>query len=90
MAYPSTEINDFRAQVERLVDSLRRINAVIAIVEDQGADDAARQAFFSGEFGEGTNNPDITFAEFGQGVAAARNIRTAWEANKLALAKLLP
>lgn len=89
MAYPSTEVNRFRTEATAFVNELRQIDAVLAIVEDHGVDDAARQAFFQAEFGVDANNPDITWAEFAAGVQALRAIRTAWGTNKLAIAKLL-
>ena len=89
MAYPSTEIDRFRGTVQQTVDNMRRIDALLAIVEDHGADDAARQAFFQAEFGAESNNPDLTWAEFGKAIIALREIRTAWNSNKYAIAKLL-
>lgn len=88
MAYPSTEIDRFRTQVARTVENMRDIDALLAVVEDHGATDTARQAFFEAEFG-GTNNPDITWAEFAAGILALRAMRTAWATNKYAIAKLL-
>lgn len=89
MAYASTEIGKFRGQVGSLVNALRDIDAALAIVEDQGATDAERQAFFQAEFGVDSNNTDITWAQFAQGVLAVRAMQTAYETNKLSLAKLL-
>lgn len=89
MAYPSTEIDRFRSNVQRTIEAMRGVDALLAIVEDHGADDAARQAFFDQEFGPDSNNPDITWAEFGQAIIALRAIRTTWTANKYAIAKLL-
>ena len=89
MAYPSTEVDRFRNQVRQTVENLRDIDALLAVVEDHDADDAARQAFFAGEFGEGSNNSDITWAQFGAGIQALRAIRTAWGTNKIAIARLI-
>lgn len=86
MAHPTTEVNRFRMAVTELVDDLRDLDAILAIVEDHGATDAERQAFFASVFGQ---ESDITWAEFAQGVMALRGIRTARDTNKLALAKLL-
>lgn len=89
MAVPATESIRFRDAVTLFMTNLRDIDRVLAIVEDQGVDDAARQTFFQAEFGVGTNNPDITYATFAAGVVALRAIRTARDAQKLAMAKLL-
>lgn len=89
MAYPSTEIDRFRSRVQQTVDNMRDIDALLAIVEDHGATDAERQAFFQAEFGADSNNPDITWAQFGAAIIALRAIRTAWTTNKHAIAKLL-
>lgn len=89
MAYPSTEIDRFRGRVQQTVDNMRDIDALLAIVEDHGAPDAERQAFFQAEFGTDSNNPDITWAQFGAAIIALRAIRTAWTTNKYAIAKLL-
>lgn len=89
MATPSTEVVRFRDAATKFIEDMRDIDRVLAIVEDHGADDAARQAFFTAEFGVGTNNPDLTWATFANGVIALRAIRTARDAQKLALAKLL-
>lgn len=88
MATPSTEIDLFRRQVTRLQDTLRELGALTAIVDEQGQDDSERATFFQGEFGDGTNNPDITWSEFVAGVTAIRNLETAYDSNKLAIAKL--
>lgn len=89
MAVAATEIVRFRDAATKFIDDLRDIDRVLAIVEDHGVDDAARQAFFTAEFGSGTNNPDLTWAIFANGVIALRAIRTARDAQKLAMAKLL-
>ena len=89
MAYPSTEIDRFRQQVARTVENMRDIDALLAVVEDHGSTDAERQAFFAAEFGEGTNNSDITWAQFAPRILALRAIRTSWGTNKFAIAKLL-
>ena len=89
MAIPSTEVNRFRSQVERTIEAMRGVDALLAIVEDHGATDAARQAFFDQEFGADSNNPDITWEEFGAAIIALRAIRTTWTQNKYAIAKLL-
>lgn len=89
MAVPSTEVDRFRNQVLAAVNAMRGIDALLAVIEDHGADDAARSAFFDQEFGVDSNNPDITFAEFAAGLTALRAMRTAWGTNKYAVAKLL-
>jgi hypothetical protein len=89
MAYPDTEVNRFRLQVGRTIEAIRDIDPLLAIVEDHGATDQERQAFFAEQFGEGTNNSDITWAQFAAGILALRAIRTAWGTNKFAIAKLL-
>lgn len=89
MAYPSTEVANFRGEVTRTVAAMRRINTQLAIIDDQGADDPARAAFFQNEFGPDSNNPDITWPEFVAAVVALRNLQTAWEANRIALSKAL-
>lgn len=89
MANPNTEVERFRTQVTQFVDNLRDIDALLAIVEDHGATDAERQAFFEGQFGVDKNFPDLTWATFAQGVIALRAIQTARNTNKIALAKLL-
>jgi hypothetical protein len=86
MAYPSTEVNRFRDKVTSFVENMREIDAILAVVEDQGVDDAARQAFFTLVF---DGSYDINWATFAAGVVALRAIRTARDANKLAIAKLL-
>ena len=89
MAYPSTEVDRFRSQVNRTVENMRDIDALLAIIEDHGEDDAARQAFFENEFGDPSNNTDITFQEFAAGIQALRTLRDAWSTNKYAIAKLI-
>lgn len=89
MAYPDTEVNRFRAQVGKTIEAIRDIDPLLAIVEDHGATDAERQAFFATQFGEGTSNADITWAQFAAGILALRAIRTAWATNKGAIVKLL-
>ena len=89
MAYPSTEADRFRSQVNRTVENMRDIDALLAIVEDHGVDDPARLAFFGDEFGVDSNNPDLTVNEFAQGIQALRDLRTQWEASKYAVAKLI-
>lgn len=89
MAIAANEIGKFRDEATRFIDRLRDINAVLDIVEAHGADDTARQAFFQGSFGEATDNPDLTWTEFASGVVALRAIRTEYETQRLALAKLL-
>lgn len=44
----------------RTIEAIRDIDPLLAIVEDHGATDAERQAFFATQFGEGTNNSDIS------------------------------
>lgn len=89
MAQPSTEILRFRAAATTFINDLRDIDSILAIVEDHGANDTERQTFFQAEFGEASNNADLTWTTFAAGVTALRAIRTARDANKLALAKLL-
>jgi hypothetical protein len=89
MAQASSVISTFRSQVEKTVEDLRSIDPLLAVVEDHGVDDAARQAFFAGEFGPDSNNQDITWTEFAQGIAALRAMREAWTANRYAIAKLI-
>lgn len=89
MAFSSTEVGRFRDRATDFINALREIDEVLSIVEDHGANDADRQTFFQAEFGANSNNPDLTWATFAQGVTALRAIRTARDANKLALAKLL-
>lgn len=89
MAYPSTEVDKFRAQVQRTVENMRDIDPLLAIVEDHGTTDAERQAFFQDEFGADSNNTDLTWAQFAAGIVALRAMRTAWATNKYAIAKLL-
>lgn len=86
MAHPTTEVNKFRGLVTQFVEDFRRIDAILATVEDHGVDDAARQAFFAEVFAP---EYDIDWATFAQGVVALRAIRTARDANKIALARLL-
>lgn len=89
MAIPANEISTFRTRVRGVVDSMRGIDSALAIIEDFGADDAARQAFFEASFGAATDNPDLTWAQFAQGIIALRAMRTAWNTNKLATVRLL-
>lgn len=86
MAQPSTEVNNFRGRVNGLMQSLRDLDEILAIVEDQGADDAARRTFFESVFAA---EYDITWNQFAAGVVALRAMRTARDTNKLAIAKLL-
>jgi hypothetical protein len=88
MALPATEIGNFRTRVNGLSDALRAIDSALAIIEDFGADDAARQAFFESSLGANTDHPDLTWAAFAAGVVGMRNMRTAWNTNKLAIVKL--
>lgn len=89
MAVPANQVNVFRTRVVTTVDALRGIDPLLAIIEDAGVDDAARQAFFQASFGAATDNPDLTWAEFVAGIIALRAMRTSWNTNKLATAKLL-
>lgn len=85
MAHPTTEISRFRDRVTAFVDDLRELDAILAVVEDHGTNDSERQAFFESVFAGG----DISWTTFAQGIVALRAIRTARDANKVALAKLL-
>lgn len=89
MAVPSTEINHFRSEMRAQVQAMRAIDNRLAIIEDHGANDAERQAFFEAEFGPDSNNPDLTWTEFATGIVGVRALRTAWDTNKEAIAKLL-
>jgi len=89
MAVASTELNNFRSKVRSLIESMRDIDDLLAIIEDHGANDAARLAFFSGEVGTDTNNPDIDVTELTDGIVGIRALRSAWESNRLDIAKLL-
>lgn len=89
MAIAANEINRFRSRVGDVVDSLRDIDSTLATIEDFGANDAERQAFFQSSFGGATDNPDIDWATFAQGIVALRAMRTAWNTNKLAIVKLI-
>lgn len=86
MAYPSTEIQRFRSKVTSFVEDLRDLDEILATVENHGADDAARQDFFTSVF---TPENDITWAAFAAGVVALRAMKTARDTNILAIAKLL-
>lgn len=85
MAQATTEAVRFRTAVTQFVADLRGLDAILAIVEDQGIDDAARQTFFQSVF----TGSDIDWNTFAAGVVALRAIRTARDANKLAVAKLV-
>lgn len=89
MAEPITVVSRFRDGVQRTADNMRAIDALLAIVEDHGVDDAARLAFLADMFGEGNPFPDITTNQFAAGIVALRNLRTAWATNKYAIAALL-
>lgn len=89
MAQPANQVGTFRSRVADTVDAMRGIDRTLAIIEDHGADDATRQAFFQSVFGGATDNPDLTWAEFAAGIIAMRALRTAWNTNKLAIVKLL-
>jgi hypothetical protein len=86
MAHPTTEVAKFRSRVTQLVEDLREVDAILAIVEDHGTNDTEREAFFTSIFGA---EYDISWTTFANGVVALRAIRTARDANKIALAKLL-
>lgn len=88
MAHPSTEIGRFRDRVTRFHDALRDLDEILAILEDHGTNDTERQAFFAPVF-DAAQNYDITWSTFAAGVVGLRAIRTARDANKLAVAKLL-
>lgn len=88
MALPANQIENFRNGVSGTVDALRGIDSILARVEDFGSTDAERQAFFQASFGPDTDNPDLTWADFAQGILALRAIRTAWIAQRLAIVKL--
>lgn len=89
MAQAVNQVNTFRTRVAGTVDALRGIDSLLAVIEDFGADDVARQAFFEASFGAATDNPDLTWAQFAAGIIALRAMRTAWNTNKLATVKLL-
>lgn len=89
MAEPIKVVRNFREGVQDVADNMRAIDGLLAIIEDMGADDAARLAFLAGMFGEGTPNSDITQNDFAAGIIALRAMRTAWGTNKYAIAKLL-
>lgn len=85
MAFPSTEINRFRDRVTVFMDDLRELDVILAVVEDHGTNDAARQTFFESSLA----GQDIDWSAFAAGVVALRAIKTARDANKLAIAKLV-
>lgn len=89
MAVPGIQVDKFRYEIGPYVTSERELDSILAIIEDHGADDAARAVVFETLFGVGSNNEDITWAEFVAGIFALRAMQTAWEANKLAIVKLL-
>ena len=89
MAKPDIQSTNFRYKVNGLVEHLRDINSVLAIVEDFGATDQERAAFFNDAFGDGTENADLTWAEFATGIQALRDVRASWEAGKIDIAPLL-
>jgi hypothetical protein len=89
MAYPAREVNKFRSRVQTTVNNMREISEVLAIIDNQGADDTARAAFFDDAFGAETDNPDITFNQFVAGITALRAVKAAADANIVAIAALL-
>lgn len=86
MSYPAIEVNRFRDEVTLYMNHLRDLDRILAIIEDQGADDAARQTYATPVFDA---SYDLTWAQFASGVVALRAIRTARDSNKLAIAKLV-
>ena len=88
MALPAQEISNYRSRINSLTDAMRSIESAMAIIEDFGADDAARQAFFESSLGANTDHPDLTWTTFALGVVGVRNLRTAWNSNKLSIVKL--
>ena len=88
MALPAQEISNYRSRINSLTDAMRSIESAMAIIEDFGATDAERQAFFESSLGANTDHPDLTWTTFAQGVVGVRNLRTAWNTNKLAIVKL--
>jgi ribosome-binding ATPase YchF (GTP1/OBG family) len=91
MAQPVEEVLKFRNKVNELVDDLRDIDAVLAVIEDHGDTDAERAAVFNvdGVFGIDTDNKDLDWATFASGLQAIRDVRTAWDAGKSDIVKLV-
>lgn len=83
-------VNEFRAGIRELSDNMRAVDGLLAIVEDMGANDTARIAFFTGIFA-GQENPqhgDITEAQFVAAILALRNLRATWNVEKFAVAQV--
>jgi len=86
MAYPDTELVEFRKRLTSFLDGLTQIDHVLAPVEGAGADDTERQAFFDTWIAA---NPDydITSVELIDIVTTLRSVRTSIDNNLPTLAK---
>lgn len=87
MAQPSTVLNDTRRRVTSLVESLYEVDAILHVIEDTGADDGERAAFFA-SYIDTQEAYDITSAEFLAAAVTLRELRTWLETNRPILAKL--
>jgi hypothetical protein len=86
MAIPSRELEKFRREFTKIVDSTNQISAALAIIEGVGADDAARIAFFT-PFFEATPDYDVIASQFFDGIVKLRELE-AWLKDPLNRVKL--
>ena len=87
MAQPSTQMNDFRSRMERLLDGLNYINDVLAPIEGGGDTDAEKAAFFAPVL---VAEYDITLAELNAAVTKLRELQVWHATNLVTLAKMRP
>jgi len=87
MAQPSTELNSFRNRATSLLDRMNDISGVLNIVEGAGTTDNERLAFF-GAYIAAQTDYDITVAELTAAVVKLRELKTWFDTNLPALAKM--
>lgn len=87
MAQPSTLTNEVRARVTRLVRDAEAVGGLVNLIEDTGANDAERLAFFESFF-DTQEGYDIDISDFTAAVAALRDLESWLDTNRPALAKL--
>lgn len=90
MAQASTITMAVRQRTTKLLDELAEVGPIMDLIEDPGASDAARQAFFETYLkdAQGGATTDINWQEFTAAIVALRALRTWLTANRPAMAKL--
>ena len=88
MAQPSTELNNLREMVTRILNrTVPDLSAAVALIDGAGDNDSQRAAFFANAIGQ-AGNDDIDATEFNEGALAVRAIQQAFADNLQELYKL--